>query len=78
MAFPNTKFLDGTRFLFALWVILGHFFFYIGGSDLIQIPLLGPLILSPGVAVDGFMVVTSFLMMYHYILRSTLIVSPQI
>lgn len=63
----DTNFLNGTRFLLALWVAAGHFYLYSGGHNLYKIPLLG----SPGIAVDGFMVITGFLMAYQYILRES-------
>lgn len=65
----NTTFLNGLRFILALWVALGHFYKYIGGQAFIKIPVIGNFIITNGPAVDGFMVITGFLMMYHYIKR---------
>lgn len=65
----NTSFLNGLRFILALWVALGHFYKYIGGASFIKIPVIGNIIMTNGPAVDGFMVITGFLMMYHYIKR---------
>ncbi|MBT2722326.1 acyltransferase [Bacillus sp. ISL-46] len=65
----NTNFLNGTRFLLALWVAIGHFYKYIGGTEFIKIPVFSRILLNNGPAVDGFMVITGFLMMYHYLLR---------
>jgi peptidoglycan/LPS O-acetylase OafA/YrhL len=70
MAKIDTKFLDGTRFLLALWVAMGHFYGYVGGTNLIVIPFISGFILGSSPAVDGFMVITGFLMMYHYLLQS--------
>jgi peptidoglycan/LPS O-acetylase OafA/YrhL len=66
----NTKFLDGTRFLLALWVVIGHFYIYLGGNEFITIPIISSVLSSPSVAVDGFIVITGFLMMYNYLLRT--------
>lgn len=63
----NTRFLDGIRFLLALIVAVGHFYNMIGGKRAYGIPIIGG---AGANAVDGFMVITGFLMMYHYILRS--------
>ncbi|ALC82686.1 MULTISPECIES: acyltransferase family protein [Bacillus] len=58
----NTEFLDGTRFLLALWVALSHF------NSMVAYKL--PFSVPDGtIAVDGFIVITGFLMMYNYILR---------
>ncbi|ALC82687.1 MULTISPECIES: acyltransferase family protein [Bacillus] len=65
----DTKFLDGTRLLLALWVAVGHFYTYTGGKELISVPLISDILLSAGPAVDGFMIITGFLMMYHYLLK---------
>lgn len=69
MASMNTAFLNGLRFILALWVAIGHFYKYIGGNGFIKIPFIGGLILNNGPAVDGFMVITGFLMMYHFLKR---------
>ncbi|MDR3410016.1 MAG: acyltransferase, partial [Formivibrio sp.] len=53
--------LDGLRGLMALWVLLGHSCILTG----FYIPVLS----SPGDAVQGFMILSGFLMTYHYILR---------
>ncbi|WP_256759001.1 acyltransferase [Cohnella sp. WQ 127256] len=63
----DTGFLNGTRFLFAIWVVIGHFFDYLGGSNN---PYIDGIILNPDPAVNGFMIITGFLMTYQYILRS--------
>jgi len=63
----DTGFLNGLRFLFALWVALGHFFDYSGGSTNAYVD---NLLLNPDPAVNGFMMITGFLMTYHYLLRS--------
>ncbi|AJY73982.1 acyltransferase family protein [Paenibacillus beijingensis] len=65
----NTKFLDGTRFLLALWVAVGHFYILTGAQKFFVIPIVGETLRSPGSAVDGFMVITGFLMMYHFYIR---------
>lgn len=65
----DTRFLDGTRLLLALWVAVGHFYTYTGGKELVSIPLISDILLSAGPAVDGFMIITGFLMMYHYLLK---------
>ncbi|MED4224245.1 acyltransferase [Neobacillus cucumis] len=65
----NTKSLDGFRFLLALWVCMGHFYLIIGGNKFFSIPVLSKLFLTPIHAVDGFMIITGFLMTYHYFLR---------
>jgi len=65
----NTSFLNGLRFILALWVALGHFYKYIGGATFIKIPVIGNILMTNGPAVDGFMVITGFLMMYHYVKR---------
>jgi peptidoglycan/LPS O-acetylase OafA/YrhL len=66
----DTRSLDGIRFLLALWVACGHFFIIVGGSNTIDIPLLSKILSNPIVAVDGFMMITGFLMTYHYFLRA--------
>ncbi len=66
---PNTDFLNGFRFILALWVALGHFYKYIGGASFMKIPIIGNILMTNGPAVDGFMVITGFLMMFHYIKR---------
>jgi peptidoglycan/LPS O-acetylase OafA/YrhL len=63
----DTKFLDGTRFLLALSVAIGHFYNMIGGKKYFGIPVIGGIGAN---AVDGFIVITGFLMMYHYLLRA--------
>jgi peptidoglycan/LPS O-acetylase OafA/YrhL len=65
----DTKFLDGIRLCLALWVALGHFYKYIGGASFAQLPSLLRPFMDATPAVDGFMVITGFLMMYHYTLR---------
>lgn len=65
----NTKVLDGYRFLLALWVAIGHFYIIIGGTKFFDIPIVSYLMAHPIIAVNGFMIITGFLMTYHYILR---------
>ncbi|HFL2538660.1 TPA: hypothetical protein ACG3G9_003819, partial [Clostridioides difficile] len=65
----NTSVLDGLRFLLALWVVCGHFYIIIGGTNLFNIPFVSSLLQQPIIAVNGFMIITGFLMTYHYILR---------
>lgn len=55
--------LDGLRGAMALWVLIGH---ACGATGMNYIPI----IRSPHYAVDGFMILSGFLMAYHYILRS--------
>lgn len=62
----RTDFLDGLRFILALTVAIGHFYNFIGGRRVYHIPLIGGM---GAVAVDGFIIITGFLMMYNYILR---------
>lgn len=55
--------LDGVRGLAALWVVLHHVYILVGAT--------GAMVLSwGGVAVDLFMMVSSFLMAHHFIIRS--------
>src|SRR3954470_9932800 len=54
-------FLDGVRGYASLWVMLGHFSTRTG--------LFLPVLESPGVAVDAFMIVSGFLMTQHFSLR---------
>ena len=54
--------LDGLRGLMALWVLLGH------TCILTVFPIWR--LDTPAYAVDGFMILSGFLMTYHYILRS--------
>lgn len=61
----ETKFLDGLRIILALWVGLGHLYEHIGSENLIKFPLWHVLKYNSP-AVDGFMVITGFLMMYNY------------
>jgi peptidoglycan/LPS O-acetylase OafA/YrhL len=53
--------LDGLRGLLALWVVLGHASIYCG----VNIAVLN----SPGLAVVGFMMLSGFLMAFHYRIR---------
>lgn len=50
--------LDGIRGGLALWVFFGHICFAVGATI--------PIISAPGLAVDLFMLISGFLMMYHY------------
>jgi peptidoglycan/LPS O-acetylase OafA/YrhL len=52
-----------------MWVACGHFFIIVGGSNTIDIPILSKILANPIIAVDGFMMITGFLMAYHYFLR---------
>jgi len=61
----DTKFLNGLRFILALWVGLGHFYQHIGAEQLFKFPL-SSILKANGSAVDGFMLITGFLMMFHY------------
>lgn len=54
-------FFDGVRGYSALWVMLAHFSTRVGFSI--------PLLQSPGIAVDLFMVVSGFLMTQHFFAR---------
>jgi peptidoglycan/LPS O-acetylase OafA/YrhL len=65
----NTKFLDGTRFFLAFWVAVDHFYALMGGSKTYFIPVIGEYILLGSVPVNGFIMITGFLMTYHYYLR---------
>jgi peptidoglycan/LPS O-acetylase OafA/YrhL len=65
----HTRSLDGLRFLLAFWVVVGHLYIITGGTSVFQIPILSTFLLSPINAVDGFMIVTGFLMCYNYFLR---------
>ncbi len=55
--------LDGLRGLMCLWVVAGHACSHTGFEYI-------PVLRSPHYAVNGFMIVSGFLMTYHYILRS--------
>jgi peptidoglycan/LPS O-acetylase OafA/YrhL len=55
--------LDGLRGVMAFWVLVGHACTQSGMA-------LIPIIRSPRYAVDGFMVLSGFLMTYHYSLRA--------
>lgn len=65
----DTAFLNGLRILLATWVAVGHFYQYLGGRHLFRVPLLSDIILGNGPAVDGFMIITGFLMAFHYDLK---------
>src|SRR3954451_17493750 len=54
-------FLDGVRGYASLWVMLGHFSTRTG--------FFIPILESPGIAVDVFMIVSGFLMTQHFFLR---------
>lgn len=54
--------LDGLRGLMSLWVLIGHTCAFTGMNSI-------PMLRSPHYAVDGFMVLSGFLMTFHYILR---------
>lgn len=59
----NLQSLDGLRGLMAFWVLCGHVCHYAGMT-------LVPILRSPDYAVDGFMLLSGFLMTYHYELRA--------
>ncbi len=54
--------LDGLRGAMCLWVLIGHTCTQTAASI--------PVLRSPHYAVDGFMILSGFLMAYHYLLRS--------
>ncbi len=53
--------LDGLRGAMCLWVLIGH--------TCTQTATSIPILRSPHYAVDGFMILSGFLMTYHYLLR---------
>jgi len=55
--------LDGLRGAMSLWVLLGHTCAFTGMNFI-------PVLRSPHYAVDGFMILSGFLMAYHYLLRA--------
>jgi peptidoglycan/LPS O-acetylase OafA/YrhL len=55
--------LDGLRGLMAFWVLVGHACTQSGMTVI-------PIIRSPRYAVEGFMILSGFLMTYHYCLRA--------
>lgn len=64
------QFLDGFRFLLALWVLLAHYYTFIGGTKYFLLPkFLNESLNRPVIAVYGFMVITGFLMTYNYLAR---------
>ena len=64
------QFLDGFRFLLALWVLIAHYYTFIGGSRYFVLPkFLNDSLNKPVIAVYGFMIITGFLMTYNYIAR---------
>jgi peptidoglycan/LPS O-acetylase OafA/YrhL len=72
MKYYDTKFLDGARIILALWVVVAHFYNLMGGIHIYRFPrIIEDLLLTPAIAVYGFMIITGFLMMYHYELRIT-------
>lgn len=67
---PRIGFLDGFRFLLAFWVYSAHFYTMIGGTKYYNLPaILLETFNKPVYAVNGFMVITGFLMAYNYIER---------
>jgi peptidoglycan/LPS O-acetylase OafA/YrhL len=54
--------LDGLRGAMAYWVLMGHAFWH---SGMVKIPILS----SPKYAVQGFMLLSGFLMTWHYVRR---------
>jgi peptidoglycan/LPS O-acetylase OafA/YrhL len=69
---PNidTKFLNGIRFLLALWVLVGHFYTYAGGTFFYVFPNPIQVFIINIMAVEGFMILSGFLMAYNYFTRS--------
>jgi peptidoglycan/LPS O-acetylase OafA/YrhL len=65
----DTAFLNGLRIILALWVAVGHFYYYIGADEVFPIPILGKVLHHNSSAVSGFMIITGFLMTFHYTLR---------
>jgi peptidoglycan/LPS O-acetylase OafA/YrhL len=71
-AYQSTRvgFLDGFRFLLAFWVFAAHYYTYIGGTKYLPLPaFLLESFNKPVYAVNGFMVITGFLMTYNFITR---------
>ena len=67
---PRVGFLDGLRFLLAFWVFAAHYYTLIGGKVYFALPkILEETFNRPVYAVNGFMVITGFLMTYNYIER---------
>lgn len=56
--------LDGLRGAMAYWVLMGHAFWH---SKMVKIPIIS----SPKYAVEGFMLLSGFLMTWHYVRRET-------
>ena len=72
MISTRIKFLDGIRFILALWVVLGHFYTLTGGIKFYAFnAVIQNILLRPIVAVYGFIILTGFLMMHNYLLRET-------
>jgi peptidoglycan/LPS O-acetylase OafA/YrhL len=69
---PDLKFINGTRFLLAIWVVLGHFYTLIGGAAVFKLPKHLLFISNPLIAVYGFMVITGFLMAYTSTIRENI------
>lgn len=55
--------LDGLRGAMAYWVLMGHAFWH---SKMVKIPIIS----SPKYAVEGFMLLSGFLMTWHYVRRA--------
>lgn len=67
---PRIGFLDGFRFLLAFWVFSAHYYTLIGGTKYFSLPgFLLETFNKPVNAVNGFMIITGFLMTYNYIER---------
>ena len=67
---PRIGFLDGFRFFLAFWVFAAHYYTMIGGKLYFALPsILNETFNKPVYAVNGFMVITGFLMTYNYIER---------
>lgn len=66
----RVQFLDGFRFLLALWVLIAHYYTFIGGTRYFVLPkFLDDSLNKPVIAVYGFMIITGFLMTYNYLSR---------
>lgn len=67
---PRIGSLDGLRFLLAFWVFAAHYYTLIGGVKYVSLPgFLLETFNKPVNAVNGFMIITGFLMTYNYVER---------
>lgn len=62
----DTSFLNGIRFLLAVWVAVGHYYLVLGGNKFISSKWLSVLPAN-GLAVEGFMLLSGFLITYNYL-----------